>query len=557
VKKLLYSISIFIVICILLLTFAYIFPNNLVISNFKNILPENQRKSISHFLNSTLFLLPNLNKRLLVTEYEIENINNNLFFLQSSLNKNLIDTSETLQNISLNNFYSKEIYNQKNIILGLKKFQLPIFMESGKKARGYLDINNEILIFVRGDGEFYQIKTKKNKDAFVHPIISKIKTNINEIIFDKNFFDNTKSFKYGSFVGVKDLLIHDNKIYFSYLKEIRDECYSVSILEAKLNVKFLNFKEFFSVNECVVTNTRESGYGNGWGLLHSGGRMVIYSNKNALENSILLTTGELQNRPLSQNHDSIFGKILEIDLKTKNFEIFSSGFRNSHGLIYLKEKNIILATEHGPLGGDEINLIKKNQNYGWPISSYGEHYRGAYEKIPIKELNKIAPLHKSHKDFGFVEPVHYFKSPIAPSQIINIDKKFIKSSDDLYFLTSLKAGSLFIVKFDEKYSKIDFLQKIKLNERIRDIIYDRNNNNYLLVFESSGSLGVLYNNQIPYELCLNNFVNFEYIKNIDLVNYKMKNSFENYCKNLYVSKNTTANVSIEQLILNSDIDIKQ
>ena len=59
------------------------------------------------------------------------------------------------------------------------------------------------------------------------------------------------------------------------------------------------------------------------------------------------------------------------------------GHRNQQGLYFDKENNFILATEHGPQGGDEINLIEVNkinkdkiQNFGWPISSAGEHYGG-------------------------------------------------------------------------------------------------------------------------------------------------------------------------------------
>ena len=60
------------------------------------------------------------------------------------------------------------------------------------------------------------------------------------------------------------------------------------------------------------------------------------------------------------------------------------GHRNPQGLYYNQSKNFVLSTEHGPQGGDEINLItlleKKIFNYGWPISSYGEHYGGREEK---------------------------------------------------------------------------------------------------------------------------------------------------------------------------------
>ena len=74
------------------------------------------------------------------------------------------------------------------------------------------------------------------------------------------------------------------------------------------------------------------------------------------------------------------------------------GHRNPQGLYFDKEKNILLETEHGPMGGDEINLINLNgikkgkiPNFGWPISSAGEHYGGISEK-EIKLSIKIPSL---------------------------------------------------------------------------------------------------------------------------------------------------------------------
>ena len=80
------------------------------------------------------------------------------------------------------------------------------------------------------------------------------------------------------------------------------------------------------------------------------------------------------------NIKSIFGKIIQIDLLSKNYLTFSSGHRNPQGLLFFKTKEMILATDHGPYGGDEINIIEQNQNYGWPISSYGRHYDNTYKK---------------------------------------------------------------------------------------------------------------------------------------------------------------------------------
>ena len=97
------------------------------------------------------------------------------------------------------------------------------------------------------------------------------------------------------------------------------------------------------------------------------------------------------------------------------------GLRNPLGLYYSKNFNFILSTEHGPKGGDEINMndnpFFKVKNFGWPISSYGEHYAKNYSD----EILQDAPLNKSHKKFGFEEPLKYFNPSIGISQIIPLN----------------------------------------------------------------------------------------------------------------------------------------
>ena len=87
---------------------------------------------------------------------------------------------------------------------------------------------------------------------------------------------------------------------------------------------------------------------------------------------------------MPQNKNSLFGKIIKFNLKEKKITLISMGHRNPQGLIFDEDKNILISTEHGPRGGDEINIIKLEQNlipnYGWPIASYGEHY-------PVKEAH--------------------------------------------------------------------------------------------------------------------------------------------------------------------------
>ena len=91
----------------------------------------------------------------------------------------------------------------------------------------------------------------------------------------------------------------------------------------------------------------------------------------------------------------------------------SMGHRNVQGLYYDKNKNLIWSSEHGPKGGDEVNLNDLNEknnvipNYGWPISSYGKHY------VDDKSLYEKAPLKKSHVKNGFIEPKKYFVPSIG------------------------------------------------------------------------------------------------------------------------------------------------
>ena len=118
----------------------------------------------------------------------------------------------------------------------------------------------------------------------------------------------------------------------------------------------------------------------------SGGRIIGLD-----KDHIVLTTGPFRSRFLAQDKNSVMGKLIKININDANFDIITMGHRNPQGLYYDKENEFLLETEHGPMGGDEINLIelsKINQddipNYGWAIASAGEHYGGKikkYEKI--------------------------------------------------------------------------------------------------------------------------------------------------------------------------------
>lgn len=127
--------------------------------------------------------------------------------------------------------------------------------------------------------------------------------------------------------------------------------------------------------------------------------------------------GTMQNAQTLQNH---LGKIIRLhdDGRVPNDnpfvntpkakpEIWSYGHRNPQGMIYDFENQQIIAHEHGPRGGDEINLIEKGKNYGWPVITYGINYDGS----TISE-NSSAP--------GMEQPIWYYVPSIAPCGMVKV-----------------------------------------------------------------------------------------------------------------------------------------
>jgi glucose/arabinose dehydrogenase len=227
--------------------------------------------------------------------------------------------------------------------------------------------------------------------------------------------------------------------------------------------------------------------------------MVIYNQGKFL----LLTIGSYGTVSGVQDDKTTFGKIVSIDIKSKQYSIISTGHRNPQGLIYLPDEDVILSTEHGPKGGDELNKIKAGKNYGWPVSSYGIIYND--------NLTEWGPKYNSHKDHGFEEPIHYFVPSIGISQIIKVPGAFSEKWANNILITSLTGStpygnhshdshniisdtagySIYRAVLNEKYDKLISLERILLGERIRDIIYEKDNNVFLMILENSPSLGVL------------------------------------------------------------------
>ena len=266
--------------------------------------------------------------------------------------------------------------------------------------------------------DFYEnniiVLSSKGVLAFNKEIINEgesfkqIRNNINEFI-------GRDQFKKNNWFSLKDLLIFNKKIFVSFTEEIKNDCWNTSIVSADMNYENIKFTKLFSSQKCVHSITNIDGEFNAH---QSGGRIISFDN-----NHILFSTGDYRSRHLDQDEQSINGKVLKINTFNGNYEIISMGHRNPQGLYFDKENNLVLETEHGPAGGDEINIIEVSkinqdviQNYGWAVSSAGEHYGGKSEAN--KKIYEKYPLYKSHSEFGFIEPIKSFVPSIGISEIV-------------------------------------------------------------------------------------------------------------------------------------------
>jgi len=145
--------------------------------------------------------------------------------------------------------------------------------------------------------------------------------------------------------------------------------------------------------------------------VHYGARMAFMADK-----TLLITTGDgFDYREEAQNLGNHFGVTARVTdngkVPTDNPfandnaaqpEIWSYGHRNPQSIVYDAQTGKVYQTEHGPRGGDELNLIEPGKNYGWPIATYGIDYSGA----------RISPYTEYE---GTVQPLKYWTPSIGPS----------------------------------------------------------------------------------------------------------------------------------------------
>jgi glucose/arabinose dehydrogenase len=226
---------------------------------------------------------------------------------------------------------------------------------------------------------------------------------------------------------------------------------------------------------------------------HFGCRLVESQTAGQPDGLLFMTLGErYTHKEDAQRLDNHLGKIIRIHKDGRVPAdnpfvarpgalpaIWSYGHRNPQGAT-LAPDGTLWTHEHGPQGGDEINLIEPGRNYGWPVITYGENYGGGKigEGLTAKE--------------GMAQPLHYWVPSIAPSGMAFLSsERYGRAWVGNLFIGSLKFGYLDRIELSEPF-KGRVLREHKLladlGERIRDVRQGPDGWLYVLTDNARGRL---------------------------------------------------------------------
>ena len=278
----------------------------------------------------------------------------------------------------------------------------------------------------------------------------------------KNQIRGVPNVRYKGQGGLLDVEIHpefinNNYIYIGftdYLNSKKNRTFT-SIIRARLkNISLTDQKIIYKADDTFYDNS----------TVHYGTR-IVFDDKGFLYFSI----GDRGKRNQAQLLDYPNGKIHRLNadgsIPSDNpfFEnnnaiksIWTYGNRNPQGLAMHPASSILFETEHGPRGGDELNILSSGKNYGWPEITYGKNYSGT-------TITKY-----THKE-GMEQPVIHWTPSIAVCGIDFYDGELFNNWKNNLLVSSLKFERLYRLEIDDDDEVIDQEIIYEAGSRIRDV----------------------------------------------------------------------------------------
>ena len=261
--------------------------------------------------------------------------------------------------------------------------------------------------------------------------------------------------------GLMDIALHPNflknkKIYFTYSKRFKNKQSTVLAQGVFSKKQIKNVKDIFTALPLISKS------------IHFGSRLVFDK-----QGFLFMTVGDRHNRHKAQDLNTHLGKVLRLNdkgqaptdnpfykVKNAKAEVWSFGHRNAQGLAIHPHTGLLIEQEHGPRGGDEINLIKKGLNYGWPVITYGREYWGP-------------SIGEGFKKKGMEQPIKYYTPSIAPGGLMIYSGKVFKKWSGDFFSGALVLTHLNRLKINQK-NQVQSEERLlsPLGFRVRDVRED-------------------------------------------------------------------------------------
>lgn len=273
-------------------------------------------------------------------------------------------------------------------------------------------------------------------------------------------------------VAVDPQFARTQRIYLSYSEPRDGDTNATAVAHARLDGDAL--KEVTVIFR--QQPARDSGH-------HFGSRLVF-----APDGALFVTLGDRNSaRDQVQPLDTTIGKVVRIDRdggipKGNPFatreralpEIWSYGHRNLQGAVWNPADGQLWTHEHGPKGGDEINIARPGRNYGWPVITYGREYSGLKvgEGISAKA--------------GMEQPLHWWVPSIAPSGMAFYSAERFPQWRGQLFVGSLKFGQL--VQLQLEGERVIRETRHEMKARIRDVRQGPDGYLYLLTDAADGGI---------------------------------------------------------------------
>ncbi len=284
---------------------------------------------------------------------------------------------------------------------------------------------------------------------------------------DLSHYENAAEY---DLLGIQDVAVHpdfskNHLVYYTFNRPIRFDAKTKELYASAVLVRArLEGRALVDAQDLVV----------GKPVPETGGSRIAFGQGNFIYVSVGNTTHS--DNEGAQRTDNIYGKVLRVrddgsipkdnpfvNVPGARGEIYSLGHRDALGLAVDPRSGSLIASEHGPQGGDEINRILSGRNYGWPHYTYGTDYEGA-------------PLLKMPVGPGVESPLMIWAPTIAPSGITFYDADKIPAWKNNLFVASARRGQIDHTGALLRIVVNDNLQETRqesllenLHQRIRDV----------------------------------------------------------------------------------------